>query len=149
MVNVETYNEAVPDLVKELIDKKVFETSKRIALCTNSHHKLGAALVKNGLNVFEYHNSKAFMGAILKQKLQFDTVIIRWGDRDTWRALKILPKYTKLLNLYTPLFHTGLDHDLNKRFYIQHVGTAPTCNENGRCNIAWDNRAFIYNFDQH
>ncbi len=133
--------------MKALVDNNILQTSKRIAVCTNSKHKISEALVQNGFNVTTFNESKSFLRAVLKQKLQYDTVILRWGDRDTWRALEVLPRFTKLINLYSPLFRTGLDHEINKKFFQKFVGTTPSCSELGRCNIPWDNRAFIYDFD--
>jgi len=149
LVSAQTYNKCIPELIEQLLTKEVFKNSKNIAVCTNSKHDFGAALVKNGFNVTVFNQSTTFIRAIKSKKLQFDTVILRWGDRDTWRALQVLPKFTKLISLYSPLFHTGLDHELNKKFFVNFIGTTPTYTENGRCNIAWDNRAFIYDFDMH
>ena len=77
MANIELYNNELPDLVNVLLEKKIFENAKNIAVCTNSHHKIGAALVKKGFNVYEYFDSMSFLHAVMKQKLHFDTVVIR------------------------------------------------------------------------
>jgi len=148
MVTAQVCNLVSDKLISELENKKILNINENIAVLCSDKHLIGESLQKLGYKVRIFHRYVYFEHEFTHENYKPKIIINLWSDRDTWKVFEILPKHTKFINLYSPLFRTSLDHELNKKFLKNFIGTSEVHSELGSSNIPWDNKAFIYDFTQ-
>ena len=143
MPQISESNKLTSMLVDQLETHEKIRKQDKIGLFVHSKSNLPQELEKRGYDCLVKHGSTSFPTEELKH---LKIAIVRWGDRDTWRLLEVLPKHVQLYSLYSFLFHTGIDHELNKKFYQGNCGISDLVSDAGR-RIPFDNKVFIYKFN--
>lgn len=138
MVNSETYNEIVGDLVKSIDEAELFSKDSMIACATNGHSPIALELNDLGYkNASEIRSTKSFDG-------KCDVLIAKVSDTDLIKLMNVTDEKTKVLIMYNRLF-TAETAEKMMKYFIKNVGNSVTVVENGK-NTPFDNRVFVYDF---